>query len=102
MPIAELIKLREVVDRLLTQRMKREKQALLKAMAAISRFESAPKQRPRQTTGTATEPKRRSKPKPKYKNPITGETWAGRGLQPRWLRKAIEAGHEPAEFRIPE
>ncbi|MDT8998373.1 ParB/RepB/Spo0J family partition protein [Paucibacter sp. APW11] len=34
----------------------------------------------------------------KYRNPATGETWSGRGLQPRWLKAALAAGKTLADF----
>jgi DNA-binding protein H-NS len=38
---------------------------------------------------------------PKFRNPdVAGETWAGRGLQPRWLSAAIKAGAKLEDFRI--
>ncbi|MBI5721411.1 MAG: H-NS histone family protein [Burkholderiales bacterium] len=30
----------------------------------------------------------------------SGNTWAGRGLQPRWLREAIAAGAKMESFRV--
>ena len=36
----------------------------------------------------------------KYRNPKTGETWAGRGAQPIWLREAMKAGKKPDDFLI--
>lgn len=41
-----------------------------------------------------------SKVAPKYRNAETGETWTGRGLQPRWLKSALAAGRSLAEFAI--
>lgn len=38
---------------------------------------------------------------PKYRNPQTGESWSGRGLQPRWLKAATAAGRRLEEFAIP-
>jgi DNA-binding protein H-NS len=46
---------------------------------------------------------RRPYPKvfPKYRNPKNhSETWAGRGKQPRWLRKELRSGKELIDFRI--
>ena len=40
------------------------------------------------------------KAKPKYRHPVTGETWAGRGCMARWLREAIEAGATLDDFRV--
>lgn len=37
---------------------------------------------------------------PKYRNKATGETWTGRGLQPKWLRAALESGKKLADFII--
>ena len=38
----------------------------------------------------------------KYRYPENpSETWAGRGLKPRWLAAAIKAGKEPDDFLIP-
>lgn len=37
---------------------------------------------------------------PKYRHPGTGETWSGRGLQPKWLKAAIEDGAALADFKV--
>src|SRR3954447_20817689 len=36
---------------------------------------------------------------PKYRGP-NGETWSGRGAQPRWLRALLTKGHTPEEFKL--
>ena len=36
----------------------------------------------------------------KYRNSSTGETWSGRGLQPRWLKAALAAGRKLDEFTL--
>ena len=36
---------------------------------------------------------------PKYKGP-NGESWTGRGLQPRWLREALTTGATLEQFKI--
>jgi DNA-binding protein H-NS len=41
-----------------------------------------------------------SKVAPKYRNPATGDTWSGRGLQPKWLRAAVAAGRKVEEFLV--
>jgi DNA-binding protein H-NS len=39
---------------------------------------------------------------PKYRNPENpAETWAGRGLKPRWLTAAIKGGKKQDDFLIP-
>lgn len=37
---------------------------------------------------------------PKYRNPETGATWAGRGKHPAWLREALASGRKVEEFLI--
>jgi DNA-binding protein H-NS len=38
---------------------------------------------------------------PKYRNPDNpSETWAGRGLQPRWLAAALKSGKKLEHFAI--
>ena len=36
----------------------------------------------------------------KYRNTATGDTWSGRGLQPRWLREALAAGRRLEDFAV--
>jgi DNA-binding protein H-NS len=36
----------------------------------------------------------------KYRNSSTGETWSGRGLQPRWLKAALAAGRKLDDFAL--
>jgi Transposase DDE domain group 1/H-NS histone family len=36
----------------------------------------------------------------KYRHPETGETWAGRGLKPRWLTAAMKSGKSLEAFAI--
>jgi DNA-binding protein H-NS len=37
---------------------------------------------------------------PKYRDPATGETWAGRGARPRWLVARLKAGKKLQNFLI--
>jgi len=36
----------------------------------------------------------------KYRDPATGDTWSGRGLQPKWLKAALAAGRSIADFAL--
>lgn len=52
----------------------------------------------RSHTVSVSKPSSRRKPpsqkgvkvKPKYRHPETGETWAGRGVHPRWMREYLK------------
>jgi DNA-binding protein H-NS len=37
---------------------------------------------------------------PKFRNPATGDTWSGRGLQPNWLKAALAGGSRLEDFKI--
>jgi DNA-binding protein H-NS len=36
----------------------------------------------------------------KYRNTATGDTWSGRGLQPKWLKAAIAGGKKISDFAV--
>lgn len=36
----------------------------------------------------------------KYRDATTGETWSGRGLQPKWLKAALAQGRQLSDFAI--
>lgn len=38
---------------------------------------------------------------PKYRDPASGQTWTGRGREPRWLAAYMAKGRKKDEFRIP-
>jgi DNA-binding protein H-NS len=37
---------------------------------------------------------------PKFRDPATGQTWSGRGLQPNWLKAALAGGKSVADFAL--
>ncbi len=49
---------------------------------------------------TAGSGKSTGKVAPKYRNAATGETWTGRGLQPKWLKAALAGGAKLDDFAI--
>jgi len=36
----------------------------------------------------------------KYRDKATGDSWSGRGLQPRWLKAALATGKKLSDFAI--
>lgn len=36
----------------------------------------------------------------KYRNAATGDTWSGRGMQPKWLRAEMAAGRQLSDFAV--
>ena len=80
--IAELKAQKEEIEKKIKEAMKSErKEAIVKAQAIITEFEL--------TSDEVFGKKRGGKSKgvvaAKYKDPITGATWSGRGRPPKWL-----------------
>ncbi len=56
--------------------------------------------RPKKAAAGASGSAAKRKPAPiKYRGPA-GETWTGRGKQPRWMKALVELGRKPEEFLI--
>jgi DNA-binding protein H-NS len=51
-------------------------------------------------SSTRTGPKSGNKVAAKYRNKATGESWSGRGLQPKWLKAALATGRKIEEFSV--
>lgn len=49
---------------------------------------------------TKFSPIKGSKVAAKYRNPATGDSWSGRGLQPRWLKAALASGSKVEDFEV--
>jgi DNA-binding protein H-NS len=52
------------------------------------------------TNGAKTGAAKGAKVAPKYRNAATGDTWSGRGLQPKWLKAALASGKRISDFAI--
>lgn len=80
-----------------------EKPGIKQLKAVLSRFKLTSADVKLVMNGQA--PKRSNKAgkkvKPKYRNPANRlETWAGRGLQPRWLVASLKLGKKLDDFLI--
>ena len=45
-------------------------------------------------------PRKGSKVPVKYRDPATGNTWSGRGLQPKWLQAELAQGRQLSDFAV--
>jgi DNA-binding protein H-NS len=96
MSIDALIGLRGKIDAVLTAKVQDERRTLESELAKLQRVDmSAGKTRASFGRGV------RGKVAPKYRNPENpAETWAGRGLKPRWLAAALKSGRKLDDFVI--
>jgi len=94
MSIGRLVTLRDQIDVAIKSRVMQDRHDLEARLAKLSRFSSA-------GARGVSFGKRRGAVAPKYRNPENpNETWAGRGLKPRWLAAALKAGHKIEAFLI--
>src|SRR5215467_15782859 len=101
MSVDDLWSLHGQISEILSARITSEKHELEKRLAVLGRGRSAIEETDLSTynkNGKA----RRKYPRvvPKYRNPLTSETWSGRGKQPRWLVAAIKTGRKIEDFEI--
>jgi DNA-binding protein H-NS len=90
MTIEKLMKLKSDVEATLAQKVTEERRALEQELSKLGGYTGGKKARGGSRGAVA----------PKYRNPETGETWAGRGLKPRWLTAAIKSGKSIEAFAI--
>jgi DNA-binding protein H-NS len=95
MTIDALVTLRGRIDAVLGPKVADERRQLETELAKLTRVEGGGGRRASARRGA------RGKVAPKYRNPERpAETWAGRGLKPRWLAAAIKSGKKLEDFRI--
>jgi DNA-binding protein H-NS len=95
MSIDKLSELREKIDAMLGAKVMEERRAVQDKLGKLERLT---------TSGLRVKAGRggvRGAVAPKYRNPENpAETWAGRGLKPRWLAAALKAGRKMEDFSI--
>jgi DNA-binding protein H-NS len=94
MSIDKLSKLKDQVDAILATKVAHERRTLQTELGKLSRYGG----------GMGAKGLRgglRGSVAPKYRNPDNpAETWAGRGLKPRWLAAALKSGKKLEHFAI--
>jgi DNA-binding protein H-NS len=94
MSIDRLIDLRQRVNAALNSKIVDQRRTLESELSKLTRYGGAARSKSVRFGA-------RGKVAPKYRNPDDhSETWAGRGLKPRWLAVAIKAGKNPEDFLI--
>ena len=96
MSIEKLVALKDQIEAMLSSKVVEQRRALESELAKLGRFQSG-KSGSKVARGFGA----RGAVAPKYRNPENpAETWAGRGLKPRWLTAAIKSGRKPEDFLI--
>jgi DNA-binding protein H-NS len=97
MSIDKLLEFKSQIEAALASRVTEQRRALELELSKLDRFEGG-KGRGKAAVGRGGA---RGAVAPKYRNPENAdETWAGRGLKPRWLTAAIKSGGKIEDFAI--
>jgi DNA-binding protein H-NS len=96
----DLIDLQRKVDKLIGDKLESEKRTLIEKLARIKKYERRKISKAASSQPETTYRRHRRKIVPKYRDPESGQTWAGRGKLPRWLAAAVNNGANREDFRI--
>src|SRR4029077_17312388 len=95
MSVDRLVDLRNRVAAALSAKVIEQRRTLESELAKLTRFQGGARTKVAFGRGAW------GKVAPKYRNPENpAETWAGRGLKPRWLAAAIKSGKKLDDFLI--
>ena len=93
MPLDKLVELRNRIDATLASKVADQRRALQSELSRLGRVRSNASRRIGARPGGVVAPK--------YRNPDNpAETWAGRGLKPRWMTAAMRRGRKMEDFLI--
>ena len=98
--LQELIAQKEALERQIELAKKQDRsEAIAKIRTLMSEYglsvsDLSTKNAPKTRGGTG------NKVAAKYRNKATGDSWSGRGLQPKWLKAALSAGRKIEEFAV--
>jgi DNA-binding protein H-NS len=92
MSIEKLFALKGQVEAALSSKVLEQRRELESSLSKLGRFQGGKSSKAARGYGSVA---------PKYRNPENpAETWAGRGLKPRWLTTAIKSGKTVEDFLI--
>jgi DNA-binding protein H-NS len=99
--LQDLLAKRAALEQEIEATQKRERQdAISKVKALMSEYGLTAADLSGKSVGSKAGVTKGSKVAPKYRNAATGETWSGRGLQPKWLKAALASGKKITDFAI--
>jgi DNA-binding protein H-NS len=95
MSLDKLVALKNQIEAVLSAKVIEQRRMLQAGLSKLTRFQGGARSKVAFGWGA------RGKVAAKYRNPDNpAETWAGRGLKPRWLTAAIKSGGKLDDFLI--
>ncbi|MGZ5131094.1 MAG: H-NS histone family protein [Caldimonas sp.] len=99
--LKELLAQREAIEQEIEQTKKHERVAAIgKVRALMAEYGLTLADLGAKSAGKAKSGGGTGKVAAKYRNASTGESWSGRGLQPRWLKAALASGKKLTDFAV--
>ena|SRR6266508_1580315 len=96
MSLDELLTLRDRVDTAVSSKVAQERRSLEEKLSKLEDYQAR-----KVSTKARGLGRRGRKLSAKYRNPRNrSETWAGRGLRPRWLTAALKTGKRLEDFLV--
>jgi DNA-binding protein H-NS len=99
--LKELLAQKEAIEQQIEQTKKQERgSAVTKVRALMAEYGLTVSDLGGKSAGKGKSSGSTGKVAAKYRNASTGESWSGRGLQPRWLKAALASGKKLTDFAI--
>jgi DNA-binding protein H-NS len=99
--LQDLLAKRAALEQEIEATQKREKQdAIAKVKTLMAEYGLTVADLGNKPAGAKAGTPKGTKVAPKYRNNATGETWSGRGLQPKWLKAAMASGKKLSDFAL--
>lgn len=97
----ELMAQKEAIEKQIEQTKKQERgDAVAKVHSLMSEYSLTLADLGARSTGKTRSSGPTGKVAAKYRNASTGDSWSGRGLQPRWLKAALASGKTIDDFAV--
>lgn len=99
-PLSELLAQKAAIEKQIADTQREEKASAIAQVRALMAQHGLTVADLGSRGSGARGPKAGGKVAPKYRNTETGETWSGRGLQPKWLKAALTKGRKLSDFAV--
>ncbi|ARN20819.1 H-NS family nucleoid-associated regulatory protein [Piscinibacter gummiphilus] len=98
--LQDLLARKAALEQEIESTQKRERSdAVAKVKALMAEYGLTAADLAAKSTGRSGAPKG-GKVAAKYRNAATGDSWSGRGLQPKWLKAALASGKKLSDFAV--
>lgn len=99
--LQELLNQKAALEKTIDATRKQQKsEAVSKIRALMSEYGLSASDLSGKTSAAKSGAAKGSKVAIKFRNRATGDTWSGRGLQPKWLKAALAAGRKIEDFAV--